>query len=310
MQLPSRIVFMGTPQFALASLDALLAAGVSPLAVYTQADKPAGRGRHLAAPPVKRRALEVGLEVRQPNTLKVPEVIEELRRFEPDVIAVAAYGKILPQAVLDIPPLGCVNVHASLLPRHRGASPIANAIWEGDERVGVSIMKMEAGLDTGPVYLAKGITTPQGATTRTLTPVLAHLGAALLVEALEGIAAGVLTPVAQRDEEATLAPRLLAEQGRLDFGRPALYLERQIRAFDPWPGCYVEFEGERIKVLAGAIGGATSRVPGEVLEGPGLSVACGDGLSLVLTTIQRAGKRPLPTSEVLRGFKIPQGTRL
>jgi methionyl-tRNA formyltransferase len=310
MPFPARVVFMGTPAFAVASLDALLAAGIRPVAVYTQADKPAGRGRQLTPPPVKVRALEEGLEVLQPASLKTPEAQAELKALDPDLIAVAAYGKILPQAVLDVPRLGCVNVHASLLPRHRGASPIARAIWEGDPEVGVSIMRMEAGLDTGPVYLARGFATPPGATTGTLTPRLAQLGAQLLLEALPAIEAGTLNAVPQRDEEATLAPRILPEQGRLDFSRPAASLERQIRAFDPWPGCTIEVGEERIKVLSAEVGSDVSAPPGEILTGPGLAVACGGGSSLILTTIQRAGKRPLPASEVLRGFKIPQGTRL
>lgn len=310
MPLPARIVFMGTPTFAVATLDALLVGGVRPLAVYTQADKPAGRGRQLTPPPVKVRALEAGLEVRQPASLRTPEALEDLKALAPDLVAVAAYGKILPQAILDVPRLGCVNVHASLLPRHRGASPIAKAIWEGDPDVGISIMRMEAGLDTGPVYLARGFPMPAGATTGTLTPLLAELGARLLVEALPGIDAGTLHPVPQRDEEATLAPRNQPEEGRLDFERSAASLERQIRAFDPWPGCSIDVGGERIKVLSAEVGPATQGQPGEVLPGPGFRVACGEGTSLVLNVIQRAGKRPLPASEVLRGFQIPSGTRL
>lgn len=310
MPFPARVVFMGTPAFAVASLDALLAAGIRPVAVYTQADKPAGRGRQLTPPPMKVRALEAGLHVLQPASLRTPEAVAELKALAPDLIAVAAYGKILPQAILDVPRLGCVNVHASLLPRHRGASPIAKAIWEGDSEVGVSIMRMEAGLDTGPVYLARGFAMPPGPTTGTLTPRLAELGAQLLLEALPAIEAGALDPVPQRDEEATLAPRILPEQGRLDFSRPAVSLERQIRAFDPWPGCTIEVGGERIKVLSAEVGSAVQARPGEVLPGPRFAVACGGGSSLILTTIQRAGKRPLPASEVLRGFKIPQGTRL
>lgn len=310
MSLPSRIVFMGTPDFALPSLEALVASGVRPLAVFTQSDKPAGRGRALTPPPVKRRALQHGLEVRQPLTLKDPEVIAELRAMAPEAIAVAAYGKLLPPAVLEIPALGCINVHASLLPRHRGASPITHAIWAGDPEVGISIMKMEAGLDTGPVYMSRGIPTPGNATTGSLTPVLACLGADLLVATLKGLKAGIMEPEPQDDALATLAPRLKAEQGRLDFARPAEELERQVRAFDPWPGTYFEVSGERIKVYSVSIGPATSLPAGEVLASPGLCVACGDGRTLVLGTIQRAGKRPLSASEVLHGFKIPPGSKI
>jgi methionyl-tRNA formyltransferase len=308
--LPSRIVFMGTPDFALPSLEALLASGVRPLAVFTQPDKPAGRGRGVTPPPVKRYALAQGLDICQPATLKDPEVIADLRALQPDLIAVAAYGKILPPAILEIPPLGCINVHASLLPRHRGASPIAHAIWNGDREVGISIMRMEAGLDTGPVFMSRGIPAPQEATTGTLTPLLARLGADLLIATLKGIEAGILMPEPQDDAMATLAPRLKAEQGRLDFSRPAVQLERQVRAFHPWPGTYFEYSGERIKVHSVSIGSETSLPPGEVLALPGLSIACGDGRVLVLETIQRAGKRPLSASEVLHGFKIPPGSKV
>lgn len=310
MPLPSRIVFMGTPDFALASLDALLAEGSRPSAVFTQPDKPAGRGHALTPPPVKRRALEQGLEVRQPESLKDQGVIAQLRALEPEVVVVAAYGKILPSSVLEIPPLGCINVHASLLPRHRGASPIAHAIWAGDLEVGVSIMRMEAGVDTGPVYCSRSIPTPQDATTGTLTPVLARLGAGLLIEALKGLRGGLSEARIQDEDLATLAPRLDGDKGRLDFRRPAVELERQIRAFDPWPGTYFEIAGERIKVLSATLGPATRQTPGEVLPGRDFRIACGDGGSLVLGTIQRAGKRPLSASEVLHGFKIPPGSKI
>lgn len=310
--LPARIVFMGTPEFAVASLDALLAASVVPVAVYTQCDKPAGRGRALTMPAVKAKALERALPVFQPKTLKSPAVVEELRALAPDVIAVAAYGQILPREILDIPPLGCVNVHASLLPRHRGASPIAHAIWAGDEEVGVSIMRMETGLDTGPVYVMKAMPVPTGITTGGLTPLLATMGGELLVETLRGLNAGGLKAAPQDDGLATLAPRIKPDWGRLDFTLQAQALERQVRAFDPWPGTFFEFAGEHIKVLSAAVGPAVFPhiSPGQVLDGQGLAVACGNGTSLLLSTIQRAGKRPLPSSEVLRGFKIPAGTRL
>jgi methionyl-tRNA formyltransferase len=310
MSLPSRIVFMGTPDFALPSLEALLVSDVRPLAVFTQSDKPAGRGRGMTPPPVKRFALEQVLDVRQPATLRDPEVMADLRALRPDVIAVAAYGKILPPGILEIPPLGCINVHASLLPRHRGASPIAHAIWAGDPEVGISIMRMEAGLDTGPVYMSRGIPAPQDATTGTLTPLLARLGADLLIATLKGITAGIMEPEPQDASLATPAPRLKVEQGRLDFSRPAEELERQVRAFHPWPGTYFECSGERIKVHSVSIGPVTSLPPGEVLALPGLTIACGDGRALVLETIQRAGKRPLAASEVLHGFKIPPGSKV
>jgi methionyl-tRNA formyltransferase len=303
---------MGTPGFALASLEALLAAGSRPLAVFTQGDKPAGRGRKLSVPPVKELALKAGLPVFQPSSLKDPEVQERLSRLEPEVLVVVAYGKILPPPILEIPPLGCVNVHASVLPRHRGAAPIAYSIWEGDERAGVSTMRMDAGLDTGPVYLSDAIPMPPDATTASLTPELAVLGARLLLSTLEGLRAGILRSVPQNDALATLAPRLKPEQGRLDFREPAPRLERQVRAFAPWPGTFFEVGGGRIKVLSAVLGSGApaGAVPGEVVPGPALGVACGDGQTLWLGQIQREGRRPLPSAEVLRGFPIPPGTRL
>lgn len=309
--LPGRIVFMGTPPFARTSLQALLEAGAVPVAVFTRPDRPAGRGRHLAAPPVKELALLHGIPVHQPETLKDPAVRSALDELVPDVIVVVAYGRILPRAVLELPRWGCVNVHASLLPRHRGASPITHAIWAGDEQAGVCTMRMDAGLDTGPVYLRRAIPMPRGATTGTLTPLLADLGAHLLVETLEGLVAETLVPEPQDDSLATLAPRLTPESGRLNFTRGAEELERQVRAFLPWPGTYFEFGGERVKVLSAIPGPAVSGCPpGEVVEGPALAVACGDGRTLYLSELQRAGKRPLPSSEVLRGFPIPAKVRL
>lgn len=309
--LPERFVFMGTPEFARTSLACLLAAGVRPAAVFAQPDKPAGRGRTLSPPPVKVLALEEGITVHQPPTLKDPAVRALLAELAPEVIVVVAYGKILPQAILDIPPLGCVNVHASLLPRHRGASPIAHAIWEGDATTGVTTMRMEAGMDTGPIYLQAELAIPPGATTGSLSPLLARMGGDLLVETLAGLAAGSLEAKPQDDSLATYAPKIRSDEGRLSFQAPAARVERQIRAFHPWPGTFVEVRGERLKVLASALGGeAPDSAPGEVVDGSALGVACGDGRILYLTVLQRAGKRALPAQEVLRGFPIPAGTRL
>ena len=310
--LPERIVFMGTPEFARVSLEALLKAGAKPVAVFTQPDKPAGRKRALQAPPVKELALANGIEVRQPPILRTPEVLSDLESLAPSVIAVVAYGKILPKSVLQVPRLGCVNVHASLLPRHRGAAPIAHAIWAGDETTGVATMRMEEGLDTGPVYQLRSIPMPAGATTGSLTPLLASLGAELLVSTLQTLKAGHQEAMPQDEALATLAPRIKPEEGRLDFTQSAATLERQVRAFDPWPGTYFELRGERIKVLSAALGPMVSREvePGVVAAGPALSVTCGDGRALYLDQIQREGRRPMPSAEVLRGFPIPPGTKL
>jgi methionyl-tRNA formyltransferase len=309
--LPGRIVFMGTPDFAAASLARLLTEGARPVAAFAQPDKPAGRGRGLSAPPVKALASREGIPVHQPPTLKDPAVKELIETLCPEVIVVVAYGKILPQAILDVPPLGCVNVHASLLPRHRGASPIAHAIWEGDEVTGVTTMRMEAGMDTGPLYLQTEIPVPPGATTGSLSSLLARAGGDLLVETLARLYAGKLEARPQDESRATYAPKIRSEQGRLSFEAPAEKIERQIRAFQPWPGTYVECREERVKVLASAIGGEVrGAAPGEVVECSPLGVACGDGRVLYLTRLQREGKRALPSQEVLRGFPIPRGTRL
>ncbi len=310
--LPRRVVFMGTPAFGRASLRALLEAGVRPVAVFTQPDKPQGRGRAVLPPPVKEEALRAGLEVHQPATLKDPAVVDLLRELKPDLVVVAAYGKILPPAVLEIPPLGCVNVHASLLPRHRGAAPVAYAIWEGDAETGVSLMRMEEGLDTGPVYAQRAIPLPEGATTGTLTPLLAELGGRLLAESLPALAAGTLRPVPQDPARATLAPRIRPEDGRLPFEEPAERLERQVRAMDPWPGAHSSVRGERIKVLAAKVAGAAppGAAPGEVVLGPPVTVACGDGRCLLLTSLQREGRRALSSADLVRGFPLPAGTRL
>jgi methionyl-tRNA formyltransferase len=311
-RLPQRIIFMGTPEFARPSLLALIEAGVPPVLVVTQPDRPAGRGHVLKASPVKEVALEAGIEVLQPATLKDPSVQDRLRSASPDMIAVAAFGQILPKAVLAIPPLGCVNVHASLLPRHRGASPIARAIWEGDSETGICIMKMEEGLDTGPVFLAKALPIAQDATAGSLEPTLAQLGARLLVHLLPEIAAGTLTAVPQDESRATLAPRIKREQAHMDFGHAAAALERQVRAFQPWPVCFIRIAGEEIRVLRAAVGGATpdGAPAGSVLPGPGLAVACGDGRVLHLLNVQRPGKKPMSASELMRGFPIPQETDL
>jgi len=307
-----RIVFMGTPEFACPALEALISSGNAPLATVTQPDRRAGRGRGLTAPPVKKLAGKHGIPVLQPDTLKDEALQDRLRSLDPEFIVVAAYGKILPPAVLEIPSSECLNVHASLLPRHRGASPIAHAIWEGDAETGVCIMRMEKGLDTGPVFLSDGIPIPADATTGSLEKTLAARGAEALLRALEAIREGRCSPQAQDDALATLAPRLKKEHGRLDFREPAERLERQVRAMDPWPGAFFAWSGEGVKVHRAAVGPAapSGAAPGGVLPGAPLRVACGGGGSLLLEVIQRQGKRPMPSEEVLRGFSIGPGDQI
>ena len=288
-----RLVFAGTPEFAAVHLQALIDAGYPIAAVYTQPDRPAGRGQKLAMSPVKQLALSHGIPVQQPPTLRDPAAQATLAALEPDLLVVVAYGLILPQAVLDIPRLGCINSHASLLPRWRGAAPIQRALEAGDAESGVTVMRMEAGLDTGPM-LSK-VSTPLTAddTGGSLHDRLASLGAAAVVQALPGLADGSLSGEVQDDDLATYAHKLNKDEARLDWGRPAVELERRIRAFDPWPLCHTALAGEPLKVWAAELA-AGQGVPGMVLDADrsGLLVACGEG-ALRLTRLQLPGGKPL-----------------
>jgi len=291
-----RILFAGTPAFARASLEALLRSGVRPAAVYTQPDRPAGRGRVLTMSPVKELALAEGLDVRQPRTLKSPDEQAAIRELAPDLLIVAAYGLILPQAVLDIPTRGCLNVHASVLPRWRGAAPIQAALLAGDPRTGISLMQMEAGLDTGPVYAAAEITIGDGETAGELHDRLAVLGGRLLVDRLDDVLDDRLEAVAQDDSRATYAGKISRDDARLDWRRPAAELERQVRAYNPVPGAWFEAFGENVKcwqarVLDDARTPSGNARPGSVLGAgrDGIQVACGTG-ALCLTSVQRPGK--------------------
>jgi len=294
VSLRPRLVFAGTPDFALACLDACLAAQADVLAVYTQPDRPAGRGRKLVASPVKQRALDAGVPVEQPETLKDPEARERLRAYAPDLLVVVAYGLILPKSVLAIPRLGCWNVHASLLPRWRGAAPIQRAILAGDAETGVDLMQMEAGLDTGPVLIEKR--TPIGAadTGGSLHDRLAALGAEVLSEGLARIARGEsIAPRRQAEDGVTYAHKLDKSEARLDWNEPAAALARKVRAFDPWPVAEAELHGERLRIWsAAAIDAATLAVPGTIVGGDrdAIDVATGNGI-LRIREVQREGGR-------------------
>jgi methionyl-tRNA formyltransferase len=293
-----RIVFAGTPEFAAQHLQALLDAGRQVVAVYTQPDRPAGRGQKLMPSPVKQLAVEHGIPVFQPQTLRDPAAQAELAALQPDLMVVVAYGLILPQVVLDIPRLGCINSHASLLPRWRGAAPIQRAVEAGDAESGVTVMQMEAGLDTGPMLLK--VTTPIGAedTGGTLHDRLAELGARAIVEAVNGLEAGTLNGEAQDDALACYAHKLSKDEARLDWNRPAVELERQIRALHPWPVCHSSLSGEAVKVHAAQLADGTG-VPGTILDAgkDGLRVACGQG-ALLLTRLQLPGGKPLAFSDL------------
>ena len=299
-----RLAFMGTPEFAVPTLDALIAAGHDIAAVYTQPPRPAGRGKALSPSPVQLRAEEAGLKVRTPASLRDPDAQQAFAALGLDAAVVAAYGLILPEPILCAPKHGCLNVQASLLPRWRGAAPIQRAILAGDQRTGITILQMERGLDTGPM-LATAATGIDRKTAGELTAELAGMGGALMAEVLDRLYK--LGAMPQREAGATYAPKIAKKESRLDFSQPAAAVERQIRAFNPAPGAYFEHEGERIRVLAAELSELAGE-PGTVLD-HGLAIACADG-SIVPTLVQRAGRAAMRPDELLRGFVIPVGANL
>ena len=299
-----RIVFMGTPDFAVPTLRALHHAAHDVAAVYTQPPRPAGRGKRLRPSSVQAEAEVLGIDVCTPKSLKSAEAQEAFAALEPDVAVVAAYGLILPQAVLDIPTHGCLNVHASILPRWRGAAPIHRAIMAGDPGTGVTIMQMEAGLDTGPM-LATARVPIEDKTTGELTEELAEIGAQLMVGTLRDLAIHI--PVAQDDAEATYAPKIDKAEARIDWSKTAAEVVRQVHGLSPFPGAWFELKGERVKVLrAEVIDG--DGAPGEVLDDD-LAIACGEG-AIRPVRLQRAGKPAMDRVEFLRGRPVAAGTRL
>ena len=293
-----RIVFAGTPEFAAQHLQALLDAGREVVAVYTQPDRPAGRGQKPMPSPVKQLALQHGIAVYQPQTLRDPAAQAELAALTPDLMVVVAYGLILPQVVLDTPRLGCINSHASILPRWRGAAPIQRAIEAGDASSGVTVMQMEAGLDTGPMLLKVTTTITAEDTGGSLHDRLATLGSQAVVEAVTKLAAGELRGEVQDDSLATYAHKLNKDEARLDWSRPAVELERLVRAFNPWPICHSTLNGEALKVHAAQLGEGQG-APGSVLDADktGLTVACGEG-ALRLTRLQLPGGKPLSFADL------------
>ena len=302
-----RIVFMGTPDFAVPTLDALVQAGHEVIAAYTQPPRPGGRrGRELVPSPVQLRAQALGIPVRSPVRLRGADEQAAFAALGADVGVVAAYGLILPPAVLDAPALGCLNVHGSLLPRWRGAAPVQRAIMAGDEETGVCIMAMEAGLDTGPVLL-DGRVRIDGKTAGELTVELARMGAALMVETLATLDARVAVP--QSDAGVTYAAKIDKAEARIDWARPAVEIERLVRAMNPAPGAWFEVAGERVKVLAAEVLPFTFPGGEGMTVDAGLTIACGEG-ALRPTLVQRAGGKPMSTAELLRGLIIPTGTQL
>jgi len=299
-----RLAFMGTPDFAVPTLDALIGAGHEVVACYSQPPRPAGRGKGLRPSPVHQRAEAAGIEVRTPLTLRDKDAQQVFAELEVDATVVAAYGLILPMPILEAPRYGCLNVHGSILPRWRGAAPVQRAILAGDAVTGVTIMSMERGLDTGPMFAARE-TPVDRKTAGELTNELSRIGAALMVGVLERL--DDIEAVTQPEDGVTYASKFGKHEARLDFTQAAERVERQLRAFNPAPGAYFEYGGERIKLLAAELGDANGE-PGLVLD-RGLAIACGSG-SIVPTLVQRAGRAVMTPSELLRGFSVPAGTKL
>ncbi|MFK7836055.1 MAG: methionyl-tRNA formyltransferase [Sulfitobacter sp.] len=300
-----RIIFMGTPDFSVPVLDALVAAGHEIAAVYCQPPRPAGRGKKDRPTPVHQRAAALGLEVRHPTTLKTTEAQETFAALEADIAVVVAYGLILPQAILDAPHRGCLNIHASLLPRWRGAAPIHRAIMAGDTHTGVCIMQMEAGLDTGPVLLRREVEIGETETTAALHDRLSALGAHAIVEALEKLSD--LTPEPQPEEGVTYAAKIDKAEARIDWTRSAVEVDRQIRGLSPFPGAWFALDGIRVKALGSSLAQGSGQ-PGEVLDN-GLRIACGTG-AVHLTRLQKAGKAAQDVAVFQSGAQIAPGTRL
>jgi methionyl-tRNA formyltransferase len=303
-----RLAFLGTPDFSVPVLRALVEAGHEVAVVYSQPPKPAGRGQQVQKSPVHVAAEAMGIEVQTPRTLRDAEQQSLFVAYNLDAAVVVAYGLILPQAVLDAPRLGCLNIHFSLLPRWRGAAPVPRAMLAGDHEVGICIMQMDAGLDTGGVLAREAMPITPEITAPELLAKLTERGAALTLEALAGREAGTLQPVPQPSEGVTHAAKLSREDGRVDWTKPAAVIERQIRALQPWPGCFFMMGEEAIKLLKAEIVTDKSGAAGALLDGD-FTVACGEG-ALRLTSLQRAGKKPTDGASFLRGARLAVGHSL
>jgi len=304
---------MGTPEFSVPVLDALVGAGHEVVLAVSQPDRPKGRGRAVTPPPVKRRALELGIEVFQPRRVRDPEAVQRLKEAGPDAAVVVAFGQILPRDVLDIPPKGCYNVHASLLPKYRGAAPINWAIIDGETETGVTIIRMDEGMDTGDMLLMESVPIEADDTAGTLGEKLSTLGAKLAVSTLELLEAGELEPVRQDDSKATKAPTMKKELGRIDWSMTPEEIERRVRGLDPWPGAFTTLDDETLRVWKArpdVIGGYGGR-PGEVVETNknGIKVAAKGG-ALVIEELQAQGRRRMAAADFLAGRSVPDGTVL
>jgi len=305
-----RVVFLGTPAFAVPSLDALARAGHELVAVVAQPDRPAGRGRELREPATKAWARARGIEVLQPEKVRDGKLAAALAALRPDVLCVAAYGRILGKDLLELAPQGAVNVHGSLLPRYRGAAPVQWAIARGEAETGVSIMQMDEGLDTGDLLLQRVLPVAPEDTAETLAPRLAALGGEALAEALAGLAAGTILPVPQDAARATLAPILTREDGKIDWSRPAHAIHDRLRGFTPWPGAWTTVDGKVLKVLAaapergdGGAGAAKGAVGAARRAATRLLVACGEGTALAISRLQLEGRGPQDAASFLNGLR-------
>jgi len=305
--MPLRLIFMGTPDFAVPTLIELAARGHEIAAVYTRAPKPAGRGMDMQVTPVEREARRLGLPVFTPKTLRTEEAQEAFRAHDADAAVVVAYGLILPKAVLDAPKLGCFNVHASLLPRWRGAAPINRAVMAGDAESGVTIMRMDEGLDTGAMAMIDRLPIGADMTAGELHDALAPLGADLMTRALGALERGTLTLTPQPEAGVTYAEKIRKDETRIDWTRPWAEVHNHIRGLSPFPGAWFEFNGVRVKVLRSTWGDGTG-APGTALDDR-LAIACGDG-AVRLVQVQRAGKQPMSADDFLRGTKVERGTAL
>ncbi|HBR51838.1 MAG TPA: methionyl-tRNA formyltransferase [Nitrospira sp.] len=307
-----RIVFMGTPEFAVPSLEALLSSGDQVIGVVCQPDRPKGRGHQLVAPPVKLVAERAGIPVLQPLKIRTPEFLQALSSWQPDVIAVAAYGRILHTPILQLPPMGCVNVHGSLLPKYRGAAPVQWAVINGETETGITTMLMDEGMDTGAMLLQAKLAILPDDTAGTLAPRLAALGGRLLIETLVQLKAGTLVPTKQDDQQATMAPLLKKEDGLIDWTLSATSLTNRVRGLSPWPGAYTFLGDERWNIWKAVLQGtATSDTPGTIVavNKQSIVVATGDGL-LEIREIQTANSKRMAVAQFLAGHRVTVGQQL
>jgi methionyl-tRNA formyltransferase len=311
-----RVAFLGTPEFAIPSLNVLVRAGHHVVGVFTQPDRPKGRGNRLSESPVKIAGLELGLAVHQPQRIRRPEIIDQLRSLDAELMVIVGYGQIIPQTIIDLPRHGILNVHASLLPKYRGAAPIQWAIANGETETGVTIMQIDAGLDTGDMLLKAAVTIGPDETTPELSARLAPLGAQLLLQAIDDVQAGRICREKQNDAEATYAPMLKKEDGRIDWHRPATQIYNRLRGFTPWPGAYTSFRGQALHILEAKPlqRKASSPRAGEPAllrtEKRRLFVGCGEDSDLEILELQPAGKKRMPADAFLNGYKVSENEKL